>query len=803
LSDDIGNLQKAKTEGLKAFSVRQYVQGMSHPQLLDMVAAKETDALEETGKRIVFPDHFTPLQINAGVKDSRVFQGTLQVSLHNYLEAIIFTTLKQGEQEQVFIRGKLHLNRAMPGDLVAVELLPRNQWRPTKISASEAVLEEEDEDQVVQDDVLSEVMDVDGIDLQPTGKVVGIVKRNWRHYAGSIDPATINQSLGPTMQQSVLFLPMDRRVPKIRLRTRQAQTLMGKRIVVAPDVWNKDSYFPAGHYVKTLGDIGDRMTETEVLLLENDVNHQPFSKDILKCLPAAGEEYYPTPEELVGRTDYRSLNVCSIDPPGCTDIDDALHCNVLPNGNLQVGVHIADVTHFVRMSTPMDEEASKRGTTVYLVDKRIDMLPSLLGTNLCSLRSNVDRLAFSVIWEITPLGEIVHQRAEKSIISSKASLTYEEAQNRIDDEKQQDEITSSIRRLNDLAKKLRGQRIERGALTLASPEVRFELENDSQNPIDVELKELKETNALVEEFMLLANITVARLIYERFPDSSLLRRHPSPNQSSFDALIRATTDMGITIDPSSSKTLAASLDKAEVSSDAYFNKLLRIMTTRCMMQAQYFCSGTLPYSDFWHYGLATDIYTHFTSPIRRYADIIVHRLLSDVIRFEDVGVLTVQGASGLSNSSKLTDKTAVTSLCENLNLRHRMAQQASRSSVELYTNLFFKGKTVDEDGYVIRVLKNGFVALIPKYGIESVVYVVGEGDEVLYDAEANTLTSRNGKAKIGLFDKCKVSISIEQKSEVRSRLLMKLLEPDFDSAVHDKDALETEVRGVKRSRSPA
>jgi len=316
---------------------------------------------------------------------------------------------------------------------------------------------------------------------------------------------------------------MDRRIPKIRIRTRQAHALMGKRIVVAVDSWGRNSLYPFGHFVRDLGDIGDRNTETEVLLLEHDVPYMPFSQQVLNDLPPEGENFKITDEELKKREDLRHLDICSIDPPGCTDIDDALHVRPLDNGNYEVGVHIADVTYYVKPNTAMDREAAKRGTTVYLVDKRIDMLPALLGTNLCSLRSNVDRLAFSCIWELTPEAEIVNVHFTKSVICSKASLTYEEAQNRNDDLRMTDNISKSIRILNNLAKKLKKKRINNGALTLASPEVRFNLENDSQDPVDVEMKELKETNALVEEFMLLANISVAKKIHSKYPESSLLR----------------------------------------------------------------------------------------------------------------------------------------------------------------------------------------------------------------------------------------------------------------------------------------
>lgn len=212
----------------------------------------------------------------------------------------------------------------------------------------------------------------------------------------------------------------------------------------------------------------------------------------------------------------------------------------------------------------MDDEAARRGTTVYMVDKRIDMLPPLLGTNLCSLHSNVERLAFSVIWEMDSNAEIVNVEYSKSIIKSRASFTYDQAQKRLDDVNAKDPVSVGIKTLNMLAKKMRAKRMARGALVLASPEVKFQIENDSQDPVDVEMKELKDTNALVEEFMLLANIYVAKKISSTFPDTSMLRRHPQPPSTNFDGLKKACAQFGIVIDSTNSKALADSLDKAVV-----------------------------------------------------------------------------------------------------------------------------------------------------------------------------------------------------------------------------------------------
>ncbi|ORY24609.1 RNB-domain-containing protein [Neocallimastix californiae] len=770
VTDDKDNRVKAQQEGIKACSMSEYVEEIDeYPELIDMVAYPTED--DTNDKKFTYEEHMTPVQISGGLKAGLLYQGSINISIYNYLEGTIMANI-DGEETQILISGRASLNRAIQGDTVAVKLLPKEEWKTNVSKIITTENDKDDEDNEVEDKKEDDnekespnKMETDKNDENvafnekpiPTGKVVGIIKKNWRQYCGSIDKNTVQKTTNHNATQNILVVSMDRRIPKIRIRTRQAQALMGKRIVVAIDSWGRNSLHPFGHFVRDLGDIGDRNTETEVLLLEHDVPYMPFSQQVLNDLP---------PEE-----DLRYLDVCSIDPPGCTDIDDALHVRSLPNGNYEVGVHIADVTYFVKPNTAMDKEAAKRGTTVYLVDKRIDMLPALLGTNLCSLRSNVDRLAFSCIWELTPEAEIVNVHFTKSVIRSRASLSYEEAQDRNDDERMNDNITKGIRILNGLAKKLKKKRMDNGALTLASPEVRFNLENDSQDPVDVEMKELKETNSLVEEFMLLANISVAKKIHSKYPESSLLRRHPTPPQSNFDVLIAAAESVGIKLECSSSKELADSLDKAIIPEQPYFNKLIRIMTTRCMMQAVYFSSGTVSEKDYWHYGLATEIYTHFTSPIRRYSDVIVHRLLAAAIDY------------GEGYSTDIIDKMKIQKICDVLNFRHRMAQQASRSSVELFTNLYFKDRIVEEEGFIIRILKNGFVVLIPRYGIESIIYSEsnnksGTAKQIFtYEAKENKLVSEYATLKI--FDKVTVQISIEEAgvAGISSKLSMKLVKP--------------------------
>uniref|UniRef100_A0A3Q3E6N2 Protein DIS3 homolog n=1 Tax=Hippocampus comes TaxID=109280 RepID=A0A3Q3E6N2_HIPCM len=708
LTNDVANKQKAQ-------EIEEYVKGLiANPELVDRLALSNDDKNDIASSRVLFPEHLPLSRIQAGIKSGSFLQGTFKASRDNYLEAKVFIQKDEEDGTEVLIQGLQHLNRAVHQDVVAVQLLPRSQWAaPSSVMLQDVgsakddttTEEEEQEEDAVRD-----------VDRKPTGKIVGIIKRNWRPFCGMLNISQIKESTRH------LFTPADRCIPRIRIETRQASTLAGQRIMVAIDGWPKDSRYPNGHFVRTLGVAGEKETEEEVLLLEHDVPHQAFSQAVLSFLPKM--PWSIKPEDIVGREDLRHLTVCSVDPPGCTDIDDALHCRELANGNFEVGVHIADVTHFIRPGNALDKEAANRGTTVYLCGKRIDMVPELLSSNLCSLRSNVDRLSFSSIWEMNQKAEVVKTRFTKSVINSKASLTYAEAQMRIDDTGKNDDITKSLRGLNKLAKILKKRRIEKGALTLSSLEVRFHMDSETHDPIELQTKELMETNSMVEEFMLLANISVAQKIYDEFAECALLRKHPAPPPSNYDILLKAAKSKDVLLRTDSAKALADSLEAANVDGFAYFNTLLRILATRCMMQAVYFCSGMD--NDFHHYGLASPIYTHFTSPIRRYADIIVHRLLAVAI-----------GAD--STYPDLTDKHKQSALCTNLNYRHKMSQYAQRASVAFHTQLFFKSRGVlSEEGFVLFVRKNAIIVLIPKFGLEGTVFFDGKdksGLNLVFDEE--------------------------------------------------------------------
>ncbi|KIN93475.1 hypothetical protein M404DRAFT_17294 [Pisolithus tinctorius Marx 270] len=824
LTEDAGNRGKALSANIPCMSIRQYVEGTRNPaQLLDLLASAGSEEIEPTkatgARAVLYAEHLPSTALLAGVNAGQLHQGHFNANSYNYLEG---TVPVPAFAKPVLLVGRENMNRAVHGDIVAVEIFPESEWKSPgdEVVDAESTLKNDDVesgDEIDENDTLVQARESRAIrksmqalaEKQPTGRVVGIVKRNWRAYVCHIDASSLTSSSTSSLALQTIFAsPVSRLLPRIRIRTRQAPSLVGQKILVAPDRWDRTSRYPDGHFVRALGKVESKEAEQESLLLEFDVPYRPFGKAILDCLPAEGDAWIVPPKSSGGpvwrdREDLRELIVCSIDPPGCQDIDDALHARRLPNGNIEAGVHIADVSHFVHPDTPMDTEAASRGTTVYLADKRVDMLPSLLGTNLCSLRAGVERLAFSVIWELTEDANIVNVRFTKSVISSKAALEYSEAQMRLDDSSLTDPLTSSIRLLNSLAKKLKAKRMAAGALDLASPEVRINLASpESSDPlvapsnspnvatssnskdkkngetIGVMQKALLATNSLVEEFMLLANISVAMRINEAFSQTAVLRRHVAPPKTNFEKL----QDMlmkrkGFTLDVSSSGALAASLDRCVDPEMPAFNTLVRIMATRCMTSAEYFCAGSVSRDTFGHYGLASPIYTHFTSPIRRYADVLAHRQLAAAIAHTPL-------------HPSFHSKVHIERIMDVLNRRHRMAQMAGRASVEFYVGLALRergevlAKTgnvggVAEEAFVVRTFRNGLGVFVFELGLEGLVMFK---QDVRFDAENYTVTlpsqTAGREVTIALFDKVKVRIDVEKdKNTQRGRVKMTLVSP--------------------------
>jgi len=432
-----------------------------------------------------------------------------------------------------------------------------------------------------------------------------------------------------------------------------------KRLLVEVDGWDVGSGFPSGHISRIIGPVGELESEIACLLIEHAIYLPPFSANALACLPeiSSGTEWQIPADEIAERRDLRkSRRIFSVDPPGCQDIDDTMSACVLPNGDVEVSVHIADVTYFVPNKTRLDLEARSRGTTFYLVDRRFDMLPSILSSDLCSLHDNVDRLAVSVIWTLSPdLEEVKSCWYGRTVIHNCAAMTYDQADAILQGISPDDptaplppaltagapvdlslipDLKKDLTILTKLARKLRKKReYIGGAVDLSSgdrgSELKFVLDSNG-NPLQVAAKTEKEIHHTIAEMMIFANSCVASRIHESFPETALLRIHRHVDEGRFEELESTLKVAGIDFDGRTNKGLANTLKAAKLGGKygAIVDSLLQSLATRAMSEAQYICSGAYEGdSGLSHYGLGIDIYTHFTSPIRRYADVVVHREL--------------------------------------------------------------------------------------------------------------------------------------------------------------------------------
>lgn len=496
-------------------------------------AAERRDAMTET-----YPAYMGLAAVRTGIQANTIFRGHLYVSKFNpSVEATVDlgglslsqATGKPVEGDstpsvnEIVVEGMQSRNRAMHGDTVAVQLLPRAQWW----CKTERLYGPSQREKGVDDKERGQG------ELVPTGRVVHVFERGWRPSV-----ATIELDGGMRRKRFVLCVPLDQRLPKIRIATRQAELLANERLVVHIDEWPCTSKYPSGHYVQRLGEIGAVETEVAAIEVENAIHHPPFTQGQIEALPdrrsrlsdasgATGRESNPywwtiPASDLVGRRDLRvshATSVCSIDPPGCEDIDDALSCRVLPNGNYELGVHIADVTHFVAHNSNLDMEARSRGTSVYFVDRRLDMLPLVLSADLCSLRGGTERLAVSVLYEMDKNYNIVKSWFGRTAIYNSFAFSYQEAQRIIDckgdgekDRKlspkgtplssEQLAMYPQLQILFDGGRVLKALRKRAGALDLESMEMEFQLGEDRQ-PIDLVTTPHLDVHNTIEEFMIL------------------------------------------------------------------------------------------------------------------------------------------------------------------------------------------------------------------------------------------------------------------------------------------------------------
>ncbi|KAI3642028.1 hypothetical protein MP228_011583 [Amoeboaphelidium protococcarum] len=594
---------------------------------------------------------------------------------------------------------------------------------------SSAVDEDDDDDVGDWEDLQSDDELIEEKGQKPNGKTAVDTKDGKSNNAKQKESQKRKVS---GSQQFVRFKPSDNNCPLFTVKTEKIpqdyftnrENYKDQLCVVRLVQWKESSTSPLAEFVKFIGHLGEVKAESTAILENHNINVRDFSSEVLKCLPSL--PFVIPEEEIQGRRDLRLKRVFTIDPETAKDLDDAVSCETLPDGNLLVGVHIADVSHFIQPDSELDREALNRATTTYMVDRAYPMLPSVLCEDLCSLNPHVERLTFSVMWTMSQDAQIVDTWFGKSIIKSCAKLSYEKAQNIIDGqswadatlsypveggEQMQHAIMNDVKIFHKLSLILRKRRFDRGALTINQPKLTFRLDQD-KNPVDCHVYQLKDSNRLIEEFMLLANMSVAQKISETYPNASLLRCHPPPNGRTMKEFMKFADKMQVSITASSAGDLQKSIQGI---SDPEKRAIFQLLAIKPMQRAVYFSTGQFADNrERWrHYALSCDLYTHFTSPIRRYADVVVHRQLMAAINDAQKPPIS---------------PTQVEQAAKRCNVKKEDARESQDDSLKLYLCVYLKNLCdkigiVIEDAVVMDIGDHSIDVFIPKYAFNRKVYI--------------------------------------------------------------------------------
>jgi ribonuclease R len=534
-------------------------------------------------------------------------------------------------------------------------------------------------------------------------------------------------------------MPTDFFIPKNKLKGAKDS----EKVIVKLTNWKEGSKNPNGEIVRVLGSAGDNEVEIHAILHEYDLPYE-FEQDILAESEAIPAEI--SQSDIDERRDMRNVLTFTIDPADAKDFDDALSVEWV-DGQLQVGVHIADVSHYLRPDTDLDKEAYRRGTSVYLVDRVVPMLPERLSNGLCSLRPHEDKLCFSAIFTLDQNAAIVDEWFGRTIINSDHRYTYEEAQDVIESPftaKQGDKLFNAVKELNIYAKKLRKQRLGEGSITFDKQEIKFKLDENNK-PVDLIFKIAKDSNQLIEEFMLLANRRVAYVLnHNEYPDIN--RVHDEPNQEKLVALKQFIKQFGYDIKTTSPKEITNRLNAllASVKGKSEEN-IISNLVVRSMQKAAYSTKNL------GHYGLGFEDYAHFTSPIRRYPDVMVHRLLGRFLEKKPAPKL-----------DRLEGR------CVYLSDRERKAQKAERDSIKYMQSIYMSERVGNVyEGIITSVTEYGIFVEIIENKCEGLIKLADiGGDTFIVDMKNYCARGHNTGETIRLGDKVHVivqSVDIEKK----------------------------------------
>ncbi len=603
------------------------------------------------------------------------------------------------------------------------------------------------------------------------------------------------------------FMPYDIQVPLDQAPIES----QGQKVAVLVKEWPRGATNPFGEIIDILGEPGDNNTEMHAILAEFGLPYK-FADGVESA--AAEIPITIESEEIKKRRDFRRVLTITIDPVDAKDFDDAISIKELKNGNLEIGVHIADVTHYVKPKDIVDKEAVERGTSVYLVDRTVPMLPEVLSNNLCSLRPNEEKLTFSAVFEIDNNSNIVDEWFGRTVIKSCRRYAYEQVQKMIEsdgkytleyldakgkvvkpaqmrsllesrevaitDEKKRGirftdkEVSDAVMKLQNIASTLRARRFSSGSISFERPEMKI-LVDDSGKPVDIIQKITKEANWLVEEFMLLANKGVATYVTKKMAikePTFIYRIHDEPNYDKIQNLRDFVKHFGYNMGPTpNAKTAAVEINKLlDKVKGTPQSSAIEIIALRSMARAKYTTDNV------GHYGLGFDYYSHFTSPIRRYPDMMVHRLLAHYL-----------------DKGKSVDKGKFEDLCKHCSTREQIATDAERSSIKYKLTEYMQDKVGNEyEGTISGVTEWGiYVEIEPSHAEGMVMLREIREDFFIYDEKNYCIIGKSSRVRLTLGDKVRIKVT-------RANLEQKLI--DF-SLIWDYEKWGNSSRPERRERS--
>ncbi|WP_295939286.1 ribonuclease R [uncultured Alistipes sp.] len=604
-----------------------------------------------------------------------------------------------------------------------------------------------------------------GRDGKLEGEITRIVERSRKPYVG-IAEVGAHQIF---VRADSRHMPMD-----IYLSKKQYPDVRdGEKVVVRIADWVQGSKSPVGELIERLGMAGNNDTEMHAILAEYELPYR-FEQEVeLEALNMDGSI---TAAEIARRRDFRKVTTFTVDPADAKDFDDALSVRKVRDGVWEIGVHIADVTHYVRPQSVIDDEAVERGTSVYLVDRTVPMLPERLSNELCSLRPHEASLCFSAVFTLNEGLEIIEEWFGRTVIYSDRRFTYAEAQEVI--ETGRGDYAEEIVTLNRLAQEMRRQRFKNGAISFEREEVKFKLD-ETGKPLGVYFKEQKESNQMIEEFMLLANRRVAEFCGKRLNDKGrsmertmVYRVHDVPSEEKLDRFRQFILRFGHIFKASKGRAVAKEMNKlmAEVKGTSQENAV-STMAVRSMAKAYYTTDNI------GHYGLSFPYYTHFTSPIRRYPDMMVHRLLARYL------------ADG-----KSADKQMLEGLCERSSEREVIASEAERASIKYKMVEFMKERIGEEfDGHVSGLSEWGVYVELDETHIEGMSFLRDiDGDFFQFDEPNYQIIGRSTGRRMTLGDPVRIRV---KRADLQKRQL------DFELLLGGQ-AVEQEWSRVGSKKGP-